>query len=106
MHYDPAPLDRRVYAVLLDMVRAGLVAVALTAALSLIAAPLLTRELRRWLARAGAEVGHAQLVGVDPSAIASNPVLTAIAEVSQELTEAEAALMKLGMAEADQSVAA
>ena len=106
VRYDPAPLDTRVYAVLLDMVRAGLVAVALTAALSLIAAPLLTREMRRWLARAAAEAGNAHLAAADPSFVPASPLLTGIAQASRELTEAEAALTRLGMAEADQSVAA
>ncbi len=106
IRYDPTPLDMRVYAVLLDMVRAGLLAVVVTSGIAVIAAPLLTRELRRWLTRAAADVSSAHLATVESPAILASPILHAIAQASQDLTEMETELMRLGMAETEQSFAA
>ncbi len=106
VRYDPVPLETRVNTVLLDMVRAGLLALVVTAAIAAFAAPLLTRPLRHWLSRASADITRAQLVPAGEAPVGealgeSSPVLAAVAKASQDLADAEDALMRLGMAESD-----
>ena len=102
VRYDPVTLEARMNAILLDMMRAALGTLAVTAVAAVGVAVWLTRGHRAWFQRA-----TAQVTALAPGAPAyrgapvagSEGVMASIAETSRALDEAEAALMGLGTGE-------
>jgi sensor histidine kinase regulating citrate/malate metabolism len=109
VRYDPVALEARMNAILLDMTRAALLMLAVTAAVAIAASILLTRRHRIWFQRASA-----QLASLAPGAppyrdapIPGSEAIMASAErTAQMLDEAEATLMRLGTGEVEQARAA
>ncbi len=109
VRYDPLTLEARMNAILLDMMRAALATLAVTAVAAVVVALWLTRGHRAWFQRATAQV-TALAPGAPPyrgpPIAGSEAVMASIATTSQALDEAEEALMRLGTSEAEQARAA
>ena len=103
LRYDPAALETRMNAILLDMVRAALATLVATAVIATLVAILLTRRHNAWFARA-----TAQIAATGPDTAHSNivpgseAIMAAIARTTAELDTAEADLIRLGTGEAVQ----
>ena len=98
LRYDLAPIETRMNAILLDMIRAALLMLAVTIAVAVGAAILLTRRHNVWFRRATAQVdaglgggpGDRRPVG------GSEPLMQSIQRTGNALDETEAALLRLG----------
>ena len=103
VRYDPVALEARMNAILLEMMRAALGMLALTAAAAAAVALLLTRRHRAWFVRATAQVTG---LAPGPPVAGSEALMQSIQGASLALDEAEAALMRLGAGEVGQGRAA
>lgn len=98
LRYDLAPIETRMNAILLDMIRATLLMLAVTAAVAVVAAILLTRRHNAWFRRATRQI-DAGLVGgstLRKPVEGSEALMASIHRTSAELDEIEDALMQLG----------
>lgn len=98
LRYDLAPIETRMNAILLDMIRAALLMLAVSAAVAVAAAILLTRRHNAWFRRATRQI-DAGLVGgstLKKPVQGSEALMDAIHGTSAELDETEAALVQLG----------
>lgn len=109
VRYDPVALESRMNAILLDMMRAALAMLAVTAAAAVGAAAWLTRGYRVWFGRATAQLtalGPGGAGASEAPVAGSEAVMASVAATSLALDEAEAALMRLGTGELEPARAA
>ena len=95
VRYDLTPLETRMTAILLDMVRMALAMAVASALAASVAAPMLTRGYRLWFGRVTAALApgsHAVPPGADG-------VISTLREAEAELDATERALMRLGTGE-------
>jgi hypothetical protein len=106
VRYDPRPMEARLGAILIQMLWAAMIAVGMTTVVAVIAAPLLTLRIRRWFSHAAAQVDALGTTAATQLSEDAPAVIVAIERVTCELDEAEAELMRLGLSDADHSLAA
>lgn len=98
LRYDLAPIETRMNAILLDMIRAALLMLAITAAAAVGAAIMLTRRHNAWFRRATTQIdaGLAGASTVHAPVEGSEPLMQSIQRTGAALDETGAALMQLG----------
>jgi sensor histidine kinase regulating citrate/malate metabolism len=109
VRYDPAALDTRLNAILLEMMRAAMVMLAATVVAAIAVAVVLTRPHRAWFARAQAQLS-ALAPGAPPfrgpAVAGSEAMMQSAQQTSRALDDAEVELMRLGAGETEQRRAA
>ena len=98
LRYDLAPIETRMNAILLDMIRAALLMLAATVAVAVAAATVLTRRHNAWFRRAARQI-DAGLVGgstLQKPVEGSEALMDSIHRTGATLDDTEAALIQLG----------
>jgi len=101
LRYDLVPIETRMNAILLDMIRTALLLLAIAGGIAVAAAILLTRRHNEWFRRATAQVDVGLFGrGTDrPPVAGSEALMQSIGRTGAALDETEAALMALGTGE-------
>jgi hypothetical protein len=104
VRYDPKPLEARMNAILLGMMRTAALMMALVFSAAIVAAIVLTRRYNAWFQRATALIdatapGAAPYRGPDVGG--AEAMMASVAETTRLLDDAEAALLRLGTGETE-----
>jgi hypothetical protein len=103
VRYDARPLEARLNAILLRMSRTAAVMLAVSAAVSVAAAMLLTRRHNSWFHRATAQIvaSPSNAPHDGPAVPGMEALMRSVKDTTRVLDEAEAALMRLGSGKAE-----